>query len=226
MTWRTFLNDLKFLAINSSTLAVTSAVLGFYAIRLAGNSEGFAAGWPFLMQLAVILLVFEFINYTIHRVMHETKGVVGNFLWKTHAAHHLPDRVYVVMHIAGHPINAIITQVCALVLPIWLMGYDQSAVTVFLMINSMHGLISHFNVDVRMGWVNYLFVGPELHRYHHSADIDEAKNYGATLSIFDQLFGTFVYYPGTAPKELGVSADQNLPAYGDTLAVLKLPFSR
>ena len=96
----------------------------------------------------------------------------------------------------------------------------------FLMINGMHGLISHFNVDIRMGVANYLFVGPELHRYHHSANVDESKNYGATLSIFDQLFGTFVYNPGKAPKELGVDPATGLPAYERFFAVLKLPFSR
>ena len=30
------------------------------------------------------------------------------------------------------------------------------------------------------GWLNYIFVGTELHRYHYS--------------VFDQMFGTFVYH--------------------------------
>lgn len=38
-----------------------------------------------------------------------------------------------------------------------------------------------------MGWMNHVFIGPELHRYHHSADFNEAVNQGATLSLFDVL---------------------------------------
>ena len=83
----------------------------------------------------------------------------------------------------------------------------------FLMINGMHGLISDFNVDVRAGWFNYLFVGTELHRYHHTAVVTDAGIFGATLSIFDQLFGTFVYHPGVPLRDLGVGAATGLPAY-------------
>ena len=75
-----------------------------------------------------------------------------------------------------------------------------------------------------MGWFNYIFVGTELHRYHHSAEINESKNYGATLSIYDQLFGTFVYHPGRPPAQLGVAEPSGFPDYDQTLAVLKLPF--
>ncbi|MGB7184692.1 MAG: sterol desaturase family protein [Burkholderiaceae bacterium] len=97
-------------------------------------------------------------------------------------------------------------------------------VAVFLMVNSMHGLISHFNVDMRIGWLNYIFVGPELHRYHHSASRDEAKNYGATTAVYDLLFGSFVYRPGLPPDHLGVDGGRQQPEYEDFLRVMKLPF--
>ena len=156
--------------------------------------------------------------------MFEAPGRSGRFLWRVHAAHHLPEKLYVIMHAVFHPINAIFVQTLALTIPVLLMGYDQSVVTLFLMINGMHGLISHYNVDVRMGWMNYVFVGTELHRYHHSVDAAESKNYGATLPIFDQLFGTFVYKPGMPPKALGVDARAGLPAHEEYLKVLALPF--
>jgi sterol desaturase/sphingolipid hydroxylase (fatty acid hydroxylase superfamily) len=172
------------------------------------------------------LLVFEALNYAMHRAMHEMKGPVGRFLWLSHAAHHLPPRLYLIMHAVFHPINAVFIQTFAIILPIWLMGYDQKAVTMFMMINGLHGLISHFNVDVRLGWFNYIFVGPETHRYHHSADVKEAKNYGNTLTIFDILFGTFVYKPGKPPAELGVDANAGFPSYDKTLSVLAMPFRK
>lgn len=225
MTWRSFFTDLVYIALNASTLAAITALFGLAAIRLAGDANGIAAAWPFWAQCAVILLVFEAINYTIHRAMHEGRGRFGAFLWRVHAAHHMPDRVYVVMHAVFHPLNAVILRPLAMILPVWVLGYDPLVVTLFVMVNGMHGLVSHFNVDLRMGWFNYLFVGPELHRYHHSANFDEAKNYGATLSVYDQIFGTFVYRPGVPPERLGVPASLGFPHYRNILSVMKLPFA-
>lgn len=226
MSLKSFLADFKFVALNSALVASTSAILALFTISLSGANQGPASNFPVLTQLIMCLLIFEAINYTLHRAMHEIKGPIGRLMWLTHAAHHLPPRLYLVMHAVFHPINGMVIQIFALILPVWFMGYSQNVVTVFLMINGMHGLISHFNVDVRMGWANYIFVGPELHRYHHSADVDEAKNYGATLSLYDQLFGTFVYHPGVPPKELGVDPSTGLPPYERFFDVLKLPFQR
>ena len=226
MTWRSLLDDLRYAAVNTAFVAGLSALLSLFAISISGNLIGPASNWPLPVQVVACLLIFEAINYALHRAMHEMPGAFGRFLWLTHAAHHLPPRLYLVMHAVFHPLNGMIIQGLAIILPVWLMGYDQKAVTIFLMINSMHGLISHFNVDIRMGWLNRIFVGPELHRYHHSADQSEAMNYGATLSVYDQLFGTFVYRPGEPPAELGVDERAGLPEYGKWFRVMALPFAR
>lgn len=223
MTWRSFISDMKFLITNGGAGAAVSGLLAYFAISTSGDLSGPASEWAHPHQLIAALLIFEAVNYTLHRGMHEGRGRIGRFLWHTHAAHHLPPRLYILMHAVFHPINGAIIQGFALILPIWAMGYSQEVVVMFFMINGMHGLISHFNVDIRMGWANYIFVGTELHRYHHSADVNEAKNYGATLSIFDILFGTFVYRPGIPPAELGVSPNSGLPPYERYFEVLMLP---
>jgi sterol desaturase/sphingolipid hydroxylase (fatty acid hydroxylase superfamily) len=224
MTWRSLWSDTKFAVPNGLTISVVGVVLGYFAIAISDNLTGPAQNWPFAAQLLACLMIFEGLNYAIHRAMHELPGRFGGWLWKVHAAHHLPPRLYLVMHAVFHPINAVIIRAFAIVVPIWLMGYDQQVIAIFGMLMSLHGLISHFNVDMRMGWANYIFIGPELHRYHHSARPDECKNYGALISIYDQLFGTFIYRPGIPPKDLGVLTDTNLPDYDRTWAVLALPF--
>lgn len=226
MTRRSFFNDLKFIVINSGVVAGFTALLGLFAISLSTINTGWASNWPMPVQLFVCLLIYEAVNYALHRAMHETGGGLGQFLWRAHSAHHLPPRLYLMMHAVFHPLNGVMIQTVAVILPVWWMGYAPDVVTMFLMIMGLHGLISHFNVDIRMGWANYIFVGPELHRYHHSADAAEAKNYGGTLSIYDLLFGTFVYRTGRPPEHLGVAPDAGLPDYGQTLQVLKLPFTR
>ena len=224
MTWASFWADLKFLLANGTTIAAVSAGLALLTISTAGTHPGPASNWPLAAQVIASLLIFEAINYTVHRAMHEMRGPLGRILWRTHAAHHMPPRLYLLMHAVFHPLNAIIIQAGAIILPIWLMGYSPQAAAIFLMINGMHVLISHFNVDVRAGWMNYIFVGTELHRYHHSAVVTDAGNFGATLSIFDVLFGTLVYRPGVPPLDLGVDPASGLPAYTRFGAVMALPF--
>jgi sterol desaturase/sphingolipid hydroxylase (fatty acid hydroxylase superfamily) len=224
MTWRSLWSDIKFVIPNGLTLYALGFALAYLGIRASANLSGPAHDWPLAIQLGACLLIYEGLNYAIHRAMHEMPGRFGSWLWKVHAAHHLPPRLYLLMHAVFHPINAVIIRVFVIVVPIWAMGYDQRVIAMFGLLVSLHGVISHFNVDMRMGWANYLFVGPELHRYHHSARLEECKNYGATLSIFDQLFGTFVYRPGVPPRDLGVMPESGLPDYDRTGAVLSLPF--
>ena len=224
MTWRNLLPDIAYIGLSGATVALISA--GLLSITLSAQSDGPARDWSLWIQVPVLFLIFEFLNYHIHRGMHELRGSIGRVLWHIHAAHHLPDRLYLLMHAVLHPFNAVFVQGIAIIAPIWVMGYQPEAVLIFLVINAFHGIISHFNVDLRLGWANYLFVGPEVHRYHHSAKTSEAKNYGATLTLWDQIFGTFVYRPGTAPVELGTGPDEKLPNYQSVFSVLVLPFRR
>ncbi len=226
MNWASFLADLKFILSSGITLVSISAVMGYFTITTAGTHPGPASDWPIAAQLASALVIFEAFNYSLHRAMHQMRGPIGRLLWRSHAAHHLPPRLYLVMHAVFHPINAVLTLGTAMTLPVWLMGYGSEAAAMFLNINGMHGLISHFNVDIRAGWMNYLFVGPELHRYHDSASLTELGNFGATLPLFDILFGTFTYRPGIPPQELGVLPSAGLPLYEQFGAVMALPFRR
>lgn len=225
-TWSSVFTDIKYIAMNGAFLGLAKAVLGLYAIDISGDSVGPASEWPVWLQLVAALLIFEAFQYTVHRFMHEGSGRLGSLFWRLHSAHHLPEKLYVTMHAVGHPLNGLAIQTFCIVVPVWWMGYGETAVTLFLMINAIHGLIAHFNVDTRMGWFNYIFVGTELHRYHHSSALKDAKNFGAVLSVYDQIFGTFVYKPGRAPEELGAFNRTGYPDYQDIVQSLIFPFRR
>ena len=71
---------------------------------------------------------------------------------------------------------------------------------------------------------DYLLVGTELHRFHHSADMREAKNYGVLTPVWDLVFGTFSYHPGQLPRALGVAHKSDYPASNEIAKVMLLPF--
>jgi len=107
---------------------------------------------------------------------------------------------------------------------LYLLGANAETLLLANIIVTLQGLVSHCNLDLRAGWFNYLFVGTELHRYHHSANLAESKNYAATLSLLDLAFGTFYYRPGRVPERLGVLDPGAYPDSNELWKVMKLPF--
>jgi sterol desaturase/sphingolipid hydroxylase (fatty acid hydroxylase superfamily) len=226
MTRRSFSRDLKFIVVGGATIAGIETLLGLASIQLNAGHIGPITTWPLYLSVPAALLTVEFINYWQHRWSHEFRGGLGNFLWRSHAAHHLPQQVYVFMHPAFHPINTVIVRALVTLLPLYYLGASAEAVLLSTTIVTLQAMISHFNVDVRAGWMNYIFVGTELHRFHHSANLDESKNYAVTLSFVDLLFGTFVYRPGVLPERLGVANPGAYPDSTEFWSIMRLPFER
>jgi sterol desaturase/sphingolipid hydroxylase (fatty acid hydroxylase superfamily) len=223
MTWRSFLRDLKYGVVLGGGGFLVRFAAGWLAIGVADNSNGTLSHWPVVAQLLVLALTYEFVQYWQHRISHEASGPLGRFLWRAHALHHLPKRVYLLMHVVSHPVNfAIVMAVMTGV--VYGLGVGKDAVFLLNVLMGLQGLVSHFNVDIKAGPLNYVLVGTELHRTHHSVDLEEAGNYGVLTPFWDIVFGTFRYAPDRAPKALGVSDPQLYPPSNRLLQALALPF--
>jgi len=216
--------DLPMVATNGAFAVLLNYALVFLAIGTASESAGVMSGQPLWLQIVAGLLVFEVLQYSIHRCMHVENGPVSRFFWHVHAIHHLPQQLYLVMHTVFHPVNYVIIRIGVQLLPIWVLGFDAMAVFIYGSVIALNGTVSHLNFDLRLGWMNYIFVGPELHRYHHSAKSAEAVNYGAALSLFDLLLGTFRYTPGQHPEQLGLTEEDGYPGQKSPVQALLFPF--
>ena len=74
-------------------------------------------------------------------------------------------------------------------------GCPFEVLFLFLLVSGVHGFFQHANLPLRCGPLNYFFSMAELHRWHHSKNIEEANhNYGQNVIIWDLVFGTF-YLP-------------------------------
>ena len=72
-------------------------------------------------------------------------------------------------------------------------------------------VITHMNVDFKFGVLNYVVGTNEMHRWHHSEKIEEAKNF-SVIMLWDQLFGTYVNPKGRArPDRLGLFNELYFP---------------
>lgn len=223
MTWRSFWKrDVPMLATNGIAIVATTAVVTWaagYWISIHGTPE---LGWPWWIEAVLAILVSDFLWYWVHRYSHEGRGRLGQWLWLTHVHHHLPEQVYVLMHAVSHPFNSIYVRLILMLPPIAL-GLSKEAIFAASVLTGFQGLVSHFNVDIRAGWLNQILIGTELHRYHHSADPNEGKNYAAVITLWDRLFGTFEYKPDVLPAALGVRDRGRYPDDSAWSALMSLP---
>ena len=75
--------------------------------------------------------------------------------------------------------------------PFLLLGVSTEVLALYFVFFGINGFYQHSNCDLRLGLLNYLVSGPELHRWHHSKIINEANtNYGNNLIIWDIVFGS------------------------------------
>ena len=172
--------------------------------------------WPLFAQLFLALLIAEFGRYWVHRWAHTVP-----ILWRFHAIHHSPNRLYFLNAARFHPIEKVFFLIPETI-PFILLGTNAEALGLYAVFNSIHGLFQHSNIYLKLGWLNYIFSMAELHRFHHSKIINESnKNYGNNLIFWDIVFGTF-YYP--KEREVNTIGLYNSAYPKSYVGQLKAPF--
>lgn len=160
------------------------------------------------------LLVMDAASYGVHRALHRTR-----VLWPVHAVHHGLPRVWFLNALHNHVLDIALSTGLAL-LPLWALGFPPEVVGAVGALTVAHAWFQHANADLRLGWLNRVIAGPELHRWHHSVVRAEAdSNYGFVFAIWDGLLGT--WRPPGAPAEIGV---RGAPPMGSLVEQAIAPF--
>jgi sterol desaturase/sphingolipid hydroxylase (fatty acid hydroxylase superfamily) len=106
-------------------------------------------------------------------------------LWRFHAVHHSVTRLWFVNTGRFHFINTIISVAFGTGVAL-AAGVPKDILIWVSAITAYVGLLTHCNVEMRFGILNYLFNTPALHRWHHSMVREEGdRNYGENLMLFD-----------------------------------------
>ncbi len=167
--------------------------------------------WPIANQwlsFAAAFLLLDLLQYAVHRCQHAVP-----FLWRFHAMHHSDPDVDVTTSVRHHPIEYLLATGVY-----WL---TVLALDVPVAVVLIHGLavftaaaVTHGNTRLP-GWLERLLqlvvITLDLHLVHHSVAYDEANsNFGAVLSVWDRLFGTYLRLP-LAQQERIVFGVRELP---------------
>jgi sterol desaturase/sphingolipid hydroxylase (fatty acid hydroxylase superfamily) len=160
---------------------------------------------PLWLQLILAALLYEFLRYGIHRVQH-----IVPFLWELHSYHHSVTDLKASNTFVSHPLDFALRNILPPVI-LATVGFDPAAILFGVGLASTASLMSHCGAGLHAGWLNGIFVTPEVHRWHHSANVPEGHrysvNYGVGFVLWDRLFGTY-YLPmkdgvPVQPEKLG-----------------------
>ncbi|NTI62397.1 sterol desaturase family protein [Agrobacterium rhizogenes] len=173
--------------------------------------------WPMALQVVLGLLIAEFGLYLAHRLAHEYLS-----LWRFHALHHSVERLWVINTGRFHIIDSLF-KIALGQIPLYLLG---APLPVFLWIGAVTafiGLLTHCNIDVRTGPLDWILSTPRLHRWHHSKLLAEGNtNYGENLVIWDQILGTYYNPPRPSSTDIGITGK----VADSFVAQLVQPFSK
>ncbi len=169
---------------------------------IVSDVQSFINGLPFLLQLFLIILAADLVQYFTHRAYHEIP-----LFWRFHAVHHSAKNMDWLAGSRQHVLELIATR-CLVLTPIFVLGFSKQLLDIYVIIVGLQAVFNHANVQVKFGWLQYLIVTPQFHHWHHSSDkaaID--RNYAAHFSFLDYLLGTAVRGEKEWPDEYGVVGD-------------------
>ena len=97
------------------------------------------------------------------------------------------------------------------------------------LLGALHNVFVHANASLAGGVeraVRTVFVTPDLHRVHHSADASDAHhNFGIVFSCWDRLWRTWRTPLGSGPRRFGIGSERD-PARLSLPRLLWMPFRR
>ena len=189
--------------VGGALVAATAAA----ALWLGPRLGAWASIAPMFVRACAALLLADLGKYVVHRASHELPS-----LWRFHAAHHAPDRMYSLNGLRLHPVN-VAWNVALEVGFAAALGLDARALAIVGSFRAAVAVLQHANVALRFGLVSSVLSTPELHQWHHSNEKHEADaNYGATFAFWDFALGTlFLPRDRDAPSGLGLAEGQLQP---------------
>ena len=201
-----FLNKVFMLFI--SPLLITQLIIAtaiFNALSsLDWNPAKFGSHFAVTTVIAsftTFLFLFEdFSKYIVHRWMHKLP-----FLWAFHKVHHSAEKLTPLTVFRTHPVEGVVfsfrsafVQGISISFFYYLFGNKVDLATilgvnVFLFFfNALGSNLRHSHISIRYWtWLERFLISPAQHQLHHSiAEEHYDKNFGASLAVWDWMFGS------------------------------------
>ncbi|MCP5086455.1 MAG: sterol desaturase family protein [Rhodobacteraceae bacterium] len=221
--WALVFIDSAFLRL----MAVLLPVMAVGAAVDAGN-KGWGlfnlTGWPGWLEILLAVAILDFLIWGQHIITHKIP-----ILWRLHRVHHADRDMDVTTAIRFHPIEIGLSMLLKIG-AVYALGPSAFAVILFEILLNGCAMFNHANLNLPPNLdrlIRLVLVTPDMHRVHHSnIRTEHDSNYGFSLSVWDQVFGTYNDQPqgGHDGMTVGLNWQDDTPAQLGWS--LMLPFQR
>jgi sterol desaturase/sphingolipid hydroxylase (fatty acid hydroxylase superfamily) len=183
--------------------------------------------WPGVTDLALVslliyLVVFDFVDYWIHRAQHQF-----NWWWQLHSLHHAQRQMTMWSDNRNHLLDDVLRD-SILAITAQLIGVAPEQFVAVVAITQLCESFSHANLRLWYGRIGErLLVSPRFHRLHHAMGIGHewappssaqkialgGHNFGVLLPWWDVLFRTGNFEQRYSPTGVRDQVEQGRP-YG------------
>ncbi len=187
--------------------ALISSAMTLGALIVLDDARPYWQGLKGLIEnpvLASVVLVvcFDFWSYVWHRLNHAVP-----LLWRFHRFHHGDEAMDVTTGFRFHPIEIVLSELFRL--PVYLLlGMGAFEILLYNLLSFPIILMHHSNIALPTrldGMLSIFIPSPNVHRLHHSVNPMESNtNFGSMLSVWDRLFGSFIWRDNLTSLRLGV----------------------
>lgn len=176
---------------------------------------------PLWINIIIGLLLLDLVGaYTIHLIQHKVK-----WMWKFHMVHHADMHVDTTTANRHHPGESVFRATFTL-LAVFITGAPMWMVMLYQSISVVLSQFNHANIKLNPAvdkLISWVIVSPDMHKvHHHFVRPQTDSNYGNIFSVWDRLFGTFIYTPASQIK-FGLDVLQGL-SDENIGQQLKIPF--
>ena len=183
----------------TSTTILINFSLAFLLLKssdwVSNNYFGLIHLYDFPLWIKVMLgiLLLDLVGaYLAHYVEHNVKP-----LWMIHLVHHSDHKVDTTTANRHHPLESLIRFSFTL-FGVFVSGAPIGVVMLYQSLSIISTQFTHANIKLSKKldkFIRYIFVSPDMHKIHHHFRLPYTdKNYGNIFSIWDRIFGTFIYY--------------------------------
>ena len=169
---------------------------------------GVAGQWPLWLQIALALLVTDFVHWCVHNLLHRVP-----WLWELHKTHHsVRDGEMDWIVSFRFQWTEVVVYKLLQYAPLAWFGFGTEAVMVHAVFGTLIGHLNHANLNWSYGPLRYLFNSPRMHIWHHDfeGDARTTVNFGVIFSCWDWIFGT-AKMPDEPPARIGFPGVETFP---------------
>ena len=193
-------NKLRHATVNFSFTIMHLIIHTFLTVLIIKISDWcrineFGLVYWFNTNVAVTIVISFFVldffgGWLVHFTEHQIP-----ILWRFHVVHHADNNVDVTTGLRHHPIESLLRGLFFF-MGIALSGAPMYAVMIFQTLLIIATAFTHANIKLPRKLdkaLSYFLVSPNMHKVHHHFQQPYTdSNYGAVLSIWDRIFGTFI----------------------------------